>query len=177
MAQTRQAGSRATTGPPDRYRQDTLPIEVAARPAPRRSRPRVQLTPRQQTVGEMVLAFHQAFDLPRQRLPSTDVDDLLAQLRVRLLEEESAELVDAVRRDDIVAIADALADIVYVTFGTAVTYGIDLEAVLREVHRSNMSKLDASGRPVMRDDGKVLKSERYTAPEIGVVLGMQDPLF
>lgn len=96
---------------------------------------------------------------------------------MRLLEEESAELVDAVRRGDIVAIADALADIVYVTFGTAVTYGIDLEAVLREVHRSNMSKLDASGRPVMRDDGKVLKSERYTAPEIGVVLGLQDPLF
>jgi predicted HAD superfamily Cof-like phosphohydrolase len=74
----------------------------------------------------------------------------------------------------LIGIADALADIVYVVYGAALTYGIDLDAVLREVHRSNMSKLDSDGKPVLRADGKVLKSDRYVRPDIAAALGLLD---
>lgn len=124
-----------------------------------------------------VLDFHEAFDLPREPLPTVHVGDALAQLRVRLLREEVEEFADAAERRDLVAIADALADVVYVAYGSAVTYGIDLDAVVREVHRSNMSKLDDNGRPVMRQDGKVMKSQRYRPPNVGGVIGEQLPLF
>jgi predicted HAD superfamily Cof-like phosphohydrolase len=120
--------------------------------------------------------FHEAFDLPRASRPTIDVPAGLAKLRVDLLMEEVGEFADATTARDIVGIADALADILYVTYGAAVTYGIDLDAALREVHRSNMSKLDEHGKPVYREDGKVLKSARYTPPDISKVLLFQPPL-
>lgn len=128
-------------------------------------------------VARLVATFHRAFDLPRRTLPSLDgVDRQLLALRTALLDEEAAEFADAAARRDLVGLADALADVVYVSYGTAVTLGIDLDAVLREVHRSNMSKLDGRGRPVLRDDGKVLKSPRYTRPDVASVLQEQLPL-
>jgi predicted HAD superfamily Cof-like phosphohydrolase len=123
-----------------------------------------------------VASFHEAFGLPRASRPGTGIPAELAKLRVDLLVEETGEFADATAKGDIVGIADALADIVYVTYGAAVTYGIDLDAALREVHRSNMSKLDDQGRPVYRADGKVLKSSRYTPPDIAGVLSHQPPL-
>lgn len=123
-----------------------------------------------------VARFHEAFDLPRASRPGTDIPAELAKLRVDLLVEETGEFADASAKNDIVGIADALADIVYVAYGAAVTYGIDLDAALREVHRSNMSKLDDQGRPVYRGDGKVLKSARYRPPDISGVLSRQPPL-
>ena len=123
-------------------------------------------------VAAAVAEFHRAFNLPMRQVPSADIDHALATLRVALLEEEVCEFVTASEKSDLVAIADALADIVYVIYGTALTYGIDLDSVLREVHRSNMSKLDSDGRPLIRDDGKVLKSERYFPPDIASVLSM-----
>lgn len=157
------------------YIQGELPITVPVRRgAPRTGRRLPQVTP---TIGELVLQFHRAFSLPRNAIPTLDVAPELAALRLRLLAEESQELDDAMRAADLVAIADALGDLTYVLFGTAVTYGIDLEAVVREIHRSNMSKLDSRGRPVLRDDGKVLKSERYAPPDINAVLALQAPLF
>jgi predicted HAD superfamily Cof-like phosphohydrolase len=120
--------------------------------------------------------FHEAFDLPRARQPTIDISAELANLRVDLLMEEVGEFADATTARDIVGIADALGDILYVAYGAAVTYGIDVDAVLREVHRSNMSKLDENGKPVYREDGKVLKSARYTAPDISRVLLFQPPL-
>jgi predicted HAD superfamily Cof-like phosphohydrolase len=123
-----------------------------------------------------VARFHEAFNLPRLACPSAEVPEELARLRVDLLAEEADEFADAAARRDLVAIADALADVVYVAYGTAVTYGIDLDAALREVHRSNMSKLDEDGQPVYRDDGKVLKSRRYSPPDIAAVLSGQPPL-
>lgn len=123
-----------------------------------------------------VIAFHEAFDLPRQPLPEVDIADSLAKLRVALMEEEVGELIGAVDHSDIIAIADALADIVYVAYGTAVTYGIDLDRVLSEVHRSNMSKLDKDGQPLIRDDGKVIKSDQYFPPDIAGVLKVQPAL-
>ena len=119
-----------------------------------------------------VAEFHRAFNLPMQQLPSTDIEDDLAKLRIALLEEEVGEFVTASEKSDLIGIADALADIAYVVYGTALTYGIDLDSVLREVHRSNMSKLGSDGKPLIREDGKVLKSERYFPPDIAPVLGL-----
>jgi predicted HAD superfamily Cof-like phosphohydrolase len=121
-----------------------------------------------------VTEFHKAFDLPMRQIPCADIGESLARLRIALLEEEVGEFVAASEKGDLVAIADALADITYVVYGTALTYGIDLDSVLREVHRSNMSKLGSDGKPLVRDDGKVLKSERYFPPDIASVLGLED---
>jgi predicted HAD superfamily Cof-like phosphohydrolase len=120
--------------------------------------------------------FHQAFGLPLASRPTVDIPAALAKLRVDLLVEEVGEFADATTARDIVGIADALADILFVAYGAAVTYGIDLDAALREVHRSNMSKLDEHGKPVYREDGKVLKSALYTPPDISRVLLFQPPL-
>jgi predicted HAD superfamily Cof-like phosphohydrolase len=120
-----------------------------------------------------VAEFHKAFGLPVRDVPSSEVDYDLARLRVALLEEEVSEFVAASEKGDLVGIADALADIAYVVYGTALTYGIDLDAVLRDVHQSNMSKLDGDGKPLIRNDGKVLKSDRYFPPDIEAVLSWQ----
>lgn len=128
-------------------------------------------------VAAAVWSFHRAFGLPRQAIPCVDtVPNSLLRLRERLLDEETSEFAVAAHRRDLVGMADALADIVYVAYGTAVTLGIDLDAVVDEVHRANMSKLDARGRPVLRADGKVLKSPRYTAPDVAGVIASQLPL-
>jgi predicted HAD superfamily Cof-like phosphohydrolase len=110
-----------------------------------------------------------------RHVPSADIDHALARLRVALLQEEVGEFVAASARRDLIGVADALADIVYVAYGTALTYGIDLDAVLHEVHRSNMSKLGSDGKPLIRDDGKVLKSEGYFPPNVESVLRLQKP--
>jgi predicted HAD superfamily Cof-like phosphohydrolase len=85
-------------------------------------------------------------------------------LRTNLLREEVNEYLDAEWEDDIVEIADALADIIYIACGTAVSYGIPLDRVFAEVHRSNMAKL-VDGKPIRREDGKVLKPEGWTPPD------------
>jgi predicted HAD superfamily Cof-like phosphohydrolase len=124
-------------------------------------------------VAAAVAEFHVAFNLPVRQVPSAEIDPALARLRVALLEEEVSEFVATSEKGDLVGIADALADIVYVVYGTALTYGIDLDAVLREVHRSNMSKLGRDGKPLIREDGKVLKSGKYFPPDIASVLSGQ----
>ena len=128
---------------------------------------------RRSDVAAAVAEFHEAFNLPRQTQPSINVEPSLEELRISLLEEEVGELVAATQARDLVGIADALADITYVVYGTALTYGIDLDYVLSEVHRSNMSKLDSNGRPIIRSDSKVLKSERYSPPNVVAVLQHQ----
>jgi predicted HAD superfamily Cof-like phosphohydrolase len=133
----------------------------------------------QPVLSEAMLAvgeFHTAFSLPLHLLPQQHIPAELAQLRVALLEEEVAEFRTAARDDDLVAIADALGDIAYVLYGTALTYGIDLDAVIAEVHRSNMSKLGPDGVPILREDGKVLKPPSFTRPDLGTVLASQVPL-
>jgi predicted HAD superfamily Cof-like phosphohydrolase len=133
------------------------------------SRPRFDL-------AVAVAEFHGAFGLPVRQSPDVEIDHELAKLRIDLLEEEVSEFVTAAQKEDLVAIADALADIVYVIYGTALTYGIDLDSVLQEVHRSNMSKLGGDGKPILRGDGKVMKSERYFPPDISSILNMQKSL-
>jgi predicted HAD superfamily Cof-like phosphohydrolase len=124
-------------------------------------------------VAAAVAEFHLAFELPRARAPRIEVPAELAQLRIDLLVEEVEEFRVAVADRNLIAVADALADILYVTYGAAITYGIDVDAVVGEVHRSNMSKLDTNGLPVLRADGKVLKSDRYHPPDIARVLADQ----
>ena len=140
-------------------------------------------------VQAMVAEFHGAFGLPN-RLGQGKPDAMheRTELRADLIDEEFEEFLDSHRRVyidygrlgasndlvnvDTVAYADALADLVYVCFGAAIEAGIDLNMVLREVHSSNMSKLDADGKPIYREDGKVLKGPHYSAPNIKEVLGL-----
>jgi len=124
-------------------------------------------------IAGQVRDFHLAYELPVASAPSAGLSDGQAELRQSLIEEEVSELRAAATDADIVGIADALADIVYVAYGTALVYGIDLDGVLDEVHASNMTKLGADGRPVRRADGKILKGPDYRPPDIAAVLRRQ----
>lgn len=117
--------------------------------------------------------FHRAYGLSVADTPSADLAGELVALRQDLIDEEVSELRAAAASSDIVAVADALADIVYVAYGTSLVYGIALDEVLDEVHASNMTKLGADGRPVRRADGKVLKGPDYRPPDIAAVLHRQ----
>lgn len=96
------------------------------------------------------------------------------RMRLKLIREELKELRDAMNDKDIVEIADALTDILYVTYGAGHTYGIDLDACFAEVHRSNMTKLGPDGKPIYREDGKILKGPNYSEPDLKKVLGLSD---
>lgn len=117
-----------------------------------------------------VRAFHRAFGQAIRTVPVAAPPEL--DMRRELLLEEVQEYCAALAAGDIVEVADALADIVYVVYGAALFHGVDLDAVLAEVHRSNMTKLDADGRPTLRPgDGRVLKGPRYSPPDIAGVIG------
>lgn len=88
------------------------------------------------------------------------------KLRYKLIKEELDEYQDAVTTMDIVKIADALTDILYVVYGTGHAFGIDLDKCFAEVHNSNMTKLDDRGQPIFRDDGKILKGPNYKEPNL-----------
>jgi predicted HAD superfamily Cof-like phosphohydrolase len=126
--------------------------------------------PARSRAGGQVGDFHRAYGLPVRDAPTIEVGSEQVELRLALIEEEVGELAAAARADDLVGVADALADIVYVAYGTAHVYGIDLDAVLDEVHASNMTKLGADGRPIRRTDGKVLKGPAYVPPNIANLL-------
>ncbi len=116
-----------------------------------------------------VKEFHRVYKCPIGEKPSSElVTRELRILRDSLLQEEVDELKDAEKVKDLVEITDALADILYIVYGTAITYGLEdvLPLAFDEVHRSNMSKLDEHGNPIFRIDGKVLKGLNYTPPNI-----------
>ena len=119
---------------------------------------------------EMVKEFHQVFDIPaRTELYYPTLEEI--ELRLRLIKEEHDEIIDAIERETIYDVAKELADCIYVILGTALTFGIDIDKVFEEVHRSNMTKLDEFGKPVRREDGKVIKSSLYEPANIRKVLG------
>ena len=91
-------------------------------------------------------------------------------LRLSLILEEYTELEDAVAEGHMEGIADALTDILYVTYGAGHAFGIDLDKCFEEVQRSNMSKLGADGKPIYRDDGKIMKGGNYSEPDLKKVL-------
>lgn len=113
----------------------------------------------------LVRKFHLAFGQPVLATPSAP-SDARKRLRRKLMGEELMELYNALEDKDIVLIADGLADLLYVVFGTALEYGIPIDKVFEEVHRSNMTKLWPDGRAHYREDGKVLKPKTFSPPRI-----------
>jgi len=117
--------------------------------------------------GEFMNVFGQE-TLTKPTLPNFD----LAALRLDLIQEEVDELREGLANQDIVEIADALTDILYVVYGAGHAFGIDLDKCYAEVHRSNMTKLDEDGKPLFREDGKVMKSSSYEPPNLSkIILG------
>lgn len=121
---------------------------------------------------DFVREFHEAFGTPVGDRPALISPDR-ASLRRALIAEELDELAEAQLMGDLVAIADALGDLAYVVYGAAIEYGIDLDAVVAEIHRSNMTKLGDDGKPIYRADGKVLKGPHYEPPSLARVLEVQ----
>jgi|TARA_B110000881_G_scaffold58591_1_gene50215 predicted HAD superfamily Cof-like phosphohydrolase len=93
-------------------------------------------------------------------------DEKTMQLRLDLIKEELNELEDAMKTKNLKEIADALTDILYVTYGAGYAYGIDLDKCFQEVQRANMSKLGNDGKPIFNEKGKVMKGPNYTAPDL-----------
>lgn len=118
----------------------------------------------------MVAEFHDAFDVEERTRPGWPTAER-RDLRHALIHEEVVnELLPAIRGGDIVEIADGAADAIVVIIGTCLEYGIPIERVFAEVMRANMSKLGVDGKPIYREDGKVLKGPNYTPPDISGVL-------
>jgi predicted HAD superfamily Cof-like phosphohydrolase len=122
-----------------------------------------------------VKEFHEACDMPVYNEPQVGIcsihDNERRKLRRSLIGEEYAEYVKAEKSNSIVDIADSLADMMYVIAGAGLEYGIDLDAVMVEIHRSNMSKVNATtGKIVRREDGKILKPDGWTPPDVRGVL-------
>lgn len=121
------------------------------------------------TQFDQVHEFHRVYECNisgKPQLPS----EAERELRRSLLEEEFKEYLLAEQDNDLVEIADALADMLYIINGTCVSYGIPIDEIFNEVHASNMSKLDENGQVVRRSDGKVLKGPNYFKPKISEIL-------
>ena len=99
-------------------------------------------------------------------------ENKIVQLRIDLIEEELNELKEAIKNKDIVEVADALTDILYVTYGAGHSFGVNLDQCFDEVQRSNMSKLGEDGNPIYNDSGKVMKGPNYFAPNLKKIVNL-----
>jgi predicted HAD superfamily Cof-like phosphohydrolase len=119
-----------------------------------------------------VKEFHQVFKLEYHENPVSEISPRIVELRHRLMQEENEEYLEACRNNDLTEIADALGDKLYILFGTILAHGLQhkIEEVFDEIHRSNMSKLDDQGKPIYREDGKIMKSKNYFLPDISKIL-------
>ena len=118
---------------------------------------------------EAVKEFHEIYSVPMRDSPGLP-PLLIRNLRKSLIMEEALEIYEAIIRDDIIEIADGLADLVYILYGTALAYGIPLDDVIEEVHRSNLTKLGEDGKPIYSEHGKVTKGPNFEPPNIQKVL-------
>ena len=114
---------------------------------------------------QKVKTFMQTFGQEVKSKPSFS-SDKINELRYNLIREELDELKQAINNKDILEVADALTDILYVTYGAGHAFGIDLDKCFDEVQNSNMSKLDENGRPIYNDSGKVMKGPNYFKPDL-----------
>ncbi len=116
--------------------------------------------------------FHDAFRIENAEQPTGTLSQKDYELRHRLMHEENEEYLEACKSGDLVEIADALGDQLYILCGTILKHGLQhkIEEVFTEIQRSNMSKLDEHGQPIYREDGKVMKSDRYFKPDIPAIL-------
>ncbi|MFN5346422.1 MAG: hypothetical protein ACK44N_04170 [Bacteroidota bacterium] len=119
-----------------------------------------------------VKEFHTSFGIDHKNAPTASLDEKTINLRHRLMAEENDEYLEAAKNNDLVQVADALGDKLYILCGTIISHGLQhkIVEVFEEIHRSNMSKLDADGKPIYREDGKVMKSELYFLPNIESIL-------
>lgn len=119
-----------------------------------------------------VRAFHDAFGIEnaKEQVAALDADNVM--LRYKLMREENEEYLEAAQNGDLVEIADALGDMLYILCGTILKHGLadKMSDVFEEIQRSNMSKLDENGKPIYREDGKVLKGSQYFKPQIAAIL-------
>lgn len=121
-----------------------------------------------------VHAFHTAFRLVINTNPTGNLGERKNLLRYNLMKEENEEYLEAVANNDIVEIADALGDMLYILCGTIIEHGLQdkMEAIFDEIQRSNMSKLGHDGKPIYREDGKVLKGPNYSKPNFKGILNL-----
>ena len=121
--------------------------------------------------------FHDSFGIENNYKPKSELSKNDYELRHRLMHEENEEYLEAAQNNDLVEIADALGDQLYILCGTILKHGMQhkIQEVFEEIQRSNMSKLDADGKPIYREDGKVLKSELYFKPDIASILKKDKP--
>ena len=121
---------------------------------------------------DCVAEFHDLFQIGNEESPKAEVGEEVYNLRYRLMNEENEEYLEACKEGNLVEIADALGDQLYILCGTILKHGLQykIEEVFEEIQRSNMSKLDAAGNPIFREDGKILKGENYFKPDIKSIL-------
>jgi len=120
-----------------------------------------------------VREFHEKFGIPvANQVTFSDLDIDILDLRINLIQEESEEVEKAIYLEGIDDVAKELCDLLYVTYGTILTLGLQdkIEECFNEVHRSNMSKLGKDGKPIYRQDGKLLKGENYSQADIASIL-------
>src|SRR6188768_294498 len=119
-----------------------------------------------------VKEFHDVFGLEYNSQPNANISKRIYELRHRLMQEENDEYLEACEKGDLNQIADALGDKMYILFGSIIAHGLQhkIEEIFDEIHRSNMSKLDDEGKPIYREDGKIMKSGNYFVPDIDKVL-------
>ena len=121
---------------------------------------------------DAVALFHDSFGIGNNNNPTTALTEQEIDLRHRLMAEENEEYLEAAKNGDLVEVADALGDMLYILCGTILKHGMQdkIAEVFKEIQRSNMSKLDKEGNPIYREDGKVMKSELYFKPDIRAIL-------
>ncbi len=119
-----------------------------------------------------VKEFHKAFKLDYLDKPKADLGMDKNKLRFNLMKEENEEYFEAANNNDMVEVADALGDMLYILCGTIIEHGMEhkIDEIFREIQNSNMSKLGADGSPIYREDGKVLKGPNYFKPDIEGIL-------
>jgi predicted HAD superfamily Cof-like phosphohydrolase len=119
-----------------------------------------------------VETFHNAFGITNNYNPTTEISTNDIELRHRLMQEENDEYLEAAKKGDLIEIADALGDQLYILCGTILKHGLQekIIEVFEEIQRSNMSKLDENGNAIYREDGKILKSDLYFKPDIKSIL-------
>ena len=121
---------------------------------------------------DAVKEFHTAFKIGYRESPKADLGIEKNMLRYKLMREENEEYLEAANNNDLVEVADALGDMLYILCGTIIEHGLQnkIEEVFEEIQRSNMSKLGEDGQPIYREDGKVLKGPNYFKPNIETIL-------
>lgn len=121
---------------------------------------------------DAVKQFHEAFQIGYKQKPTVYLGEQKNILRYNLMKEENEEYLEAAMNNNLVEVADALGDMLYILCGTIIEHGLQhkIEEVFDEIQRSNMSKLDKDGKPIYREDGKVLKGPNYFKPDFKAIL-------